>query len=376
MSLDVVIVGAGSAGCVVARRLVDAGVDVLLLEAGGVDDNPAIHDPLRSFEVLGGPEDWGYMSVSQDGLGGRRIALPRGKVLGGSSCLNGMIWVRGHRSDFDTWAYVGNAGWGYDDVLPLFKRLENFDGGASEYRGAGGPLHVLSRYEPHPCSRRPSRAAEQGGVPPNPDCNAETLDGVGADPVHDQGRRAPQHLAGVPRAGRGAANLTVLTGCHVRRLLFDGPRCVGLELVHDGKVEQIRAEHEVLVCAGVFDSPKLLMLSGIGPADELARHGIDVVVDLPGVGENLQDHVFAPARVRASKAIPPAVPGVMQFHGQMFWRSRSGLPGPTSRRCSCHLPLYPDGRTGPRRGYPTSMLSRPASRGTVRLASADPGRRP
>lgn len=369
---EVIVVGAGSAGCALARRLVDAGVDVLLLEAGGVDDNPAIHDPLRSFEVLGGPEDWGYMSVSQDGLGGRRIAHPRGKVLGGTSCLNGMIWVRGHRSDFDTWAYLGNAGWGYDDVLPLFKRLENFDGGASEYRGAGGPLHVLSRYEPHPLVADLLRAAEQGGVAPNPDCNAETLDG--SAPIQFTIKDGERHNTwrAFLEPVAGAENLTVLTGCQVRRLLFDGPRCTGLELIHDGKVEQIRAEHEVLVCAGAFDSPKLLMLSGIGPAGELARHGIDTVVDLPGVGENLQDHVFAPLVYSASKAIPPAVPGVMQFHGQMFWRSRSGLPGPDLQALLGHLPHYPEGRTGPAEGFTlTSMLTRPASRGTVRLASAD-----
>ena len=376
-SAEVIVIGAGSAGCVVARRLADAGVNVLLVEAGGPDLSPAIHDPVRSFEVLGSADDWCYESSEQAGLGGRTIAHPRGKVLGGTSCLNGMIFVRGHRSDFDTWAYLGNQGWAYDDVLPLFKRYEDFDGGASDYRAAGGPLHVLSTYEPHPLVAGLLAAAEEAGVAANPDYNAERLEG--AAPIQFTIKDGERHNAwrAFVKPIVGVENLTVLARCQVRRLLLDRGRCTGVALVHDGSVYEVHAEHEVVLCAGAFDSPKLLMLSGIGPADELGRHGIDVAVDLPGVGTSLQDHIFSPLVFSAARDIPPAIAGVMQFHGTMFWHSRPGLIGPDLQALLGHLPHYPDGCEGPPEGFTlTSMLTRPASRGSVRLQSADPSASP
>ena len=376
-SAEVIVIGAGSAGCVVARRLADAGVNVVLVEAGGADRNPAIHDPVRSFEVLGSPEDWCYESTEQPGLGGRSIAHPRGKVLGGTSCLNGMIFVRGHRRDFDTWAYLGNEGWSYDDVLPLFKRYEDFDGGASEFRAAGGPLHVLSDYEPHPLVAGLMAAAEEAGIAPNPDYNAERLEGVA--PIQFTIKDGERHNAwrAFLKPIVGVANLTVVTGCQVQRLLLDGGRCTGVGLVNGSSVYEIHAEHEVVLSAGAFDSPKLLMLSGVGPASELRRHGIDVAVDLPGVGEALQDHIFSPLVFSSAREIPPAIPGVMQFHGTMFWHSREGLLGPDLQALLGHLPHYPDGCEGPPEGFTlTSMLTRPASRGSVRLQSADPSASP
>jgi choline dehydrogenase len=371
-SAEVIIVGAGSAGCVLARRLVDAGVDVVLIEAGGEDSNPAIHDPTRYFEMEGAAEDWCYASTPQSELGDREIAHPRGKVLGGTSCLNGMIFARGHPSDFDTWAYLGNDGWAYDDVLPLFKRVEDFDAGASPYRGVGGPLRIMSRYEPHPLVGSMLTAAEQAGVERNPDYNGERLEGVA--PMQFNIKAGKRHNAWRAFAApvAAAANLTVVTGARVQRLLLDGDRCSGVEFVRQGAVERIHAELEVVVCAGAFDSPKLLMLSGIGPARELRRVGIDAAVDLPGVGQGLQDHVFSPLVYAATRTVPPPIAGVLPFHGMMFWPSRPGLPGPDLQSLFGPLPYYPAGFGGPGNGFTlTSMLTRPASRGTVRLASAD-----
>jgi choline dehydrogenase len=366
----VIIVGAGPGGCVLARRLVDAGVGVLVIEAGGLDQNPAIFDPTRLFDMIGAPEDRAYKSVPQRHLEDREVEQPRGKVLGGTSAINGMIFARGDRADYDTWAYLGNAGWRYEDVLPLFRRIEDFDGGESEYRSVGGPLHVHSRYEPHPVIAGMIEAATQAGIPLNSDYNAERLDGVSQIQfmVKDLERHTAWRAFLAPVLDR--PNLSVLTGCDVLRLLFDGEACSGVELAHDGAVYSLSAEHQVVVCAGAFDSPKLLLLSGVGPADHLRGLGIDVRIDLPGVGENLQDHVYSPLFFQPACDIPPWIAGVSPFHGQIFSHSRAGLTGPDSQALLGHLPMVP--------GRPehllllAAMFTRPASRGTVRLASADP----
>jgi choline dehydrogenase len=372
-SADVIVVGSGSAGAVIARRLADAGATVVLLEAGGPDVNPAIHDPARLFELWDGEQDWAYRTIPQAACAGRQLQWPRGKVLGGSSALNGMIYARGHRSDYDTWAYLGNDGWAYDDVLPLFKRSEDFDRGESDYHGAGGPLQVLSRYEPHPVIAAAVAAAQEAGIPFNDDSNGEHLEGVAfAQLTIKDGLRhgvASAFLAPVA----DASNLAVLTGAHVRRLLFEDARCTGVELERDGALERIRAEREVIVCAGTVESPKLLMLSGIGPADSLRGLGIDVVADLPGVGRNLHDHVLSPVIHAASQPVPAPVPGLQPLHGHLFWHSRPGLPGPDIQPLFFHLPLYLEGMEGPPDGYTLMAgIIRPASRGSLRLASADP----
>jgi choline dehydrogenase len=374
---EVVVVGSGSAGAVVARRLVDAGASVVVVEAGGPDANPAIHEPSRLFELWDSEQDWGYRTVPQAACAGRELHWPRGKVLGGSSALNGMIYARGHRSDYDTWAYLGNEGWGYEDVLPLFKRSEDFDQGESAFHGSGGPLHVLSRYEPHPVNAAVVAAAQEAGIPFNDDYNGEQLEGVAFCQLNVRdGRRqtgATAFLA--PLAGSPA--LTVLTGACAQRLLFEGARCVGVEIARDGALEQIRAEREVVVCAGTVESPKLLLLSGIGAADDLGRLGIDVVADVPGVGRNLHDHVLSPVIYGGSQPIPPAVPGLQQLHSHLFWRSRPGLPGPDIQPLFFHLPLYLEGMQGPADGYTLMAgIIRPASRGALRLASADPSAPP
>jgi choline dehydrogenase-like flavoprotein len=376
-SYDVVVIGSGSAGCVIARRLVDAGVRVCVLEIGGVDDNPAIHDPARVMELQGSPDDWDYVTVPQPGCGGRELHLPRGKVLGGSSAINGMIYIRGHRSDYDYWAYLGNHGWGYEDVLPLFKRSEDFDGGESAYHGSGGELHVQSAYEPHPLLADVVAGAQEIGVPFNPDHNGADLDGASFTQLMvKDGRRQSQWVAFLAPVS-DAPNLTVLSETHARRLLFEGDRCVGVEVGRDGDLERLRAEHEVIVCAGTLESPKLLLLSGIGSAEALRPLGIDVVVDLPGVGANLHDHSLVPLIWSSRRPVPPTLPGIQPLHAHLFARSRPGLAVPDLQPLFWHIPLYRPGTSGPADGFTLmSGLIRPAGRGSVTLRSADPDVRP
>ena len=376
-SYEVVVVGSGSAGSVVVRRLVDAGVRVCLLEAGGPDNNPAIDDPARCLELQGSADDWDYVTVPQAACARRELHIPRGKVLGGSSSMNGMIYIRGHRSDYDHWAYLGNPGWAYEDVLPLFRRSEDFDGGESRYHGVGGELHVQASYEPHPLHASLVVGAQEAGVPFNPDHNGAGLDGAGFTQLMiKDGRRQSQTVAFL-RPVLDAPNLTVLTHAYARRLLFEGRSCVGIEVGRDGRLESVRAEHEVIVCAGTIESPKLLLLSGIGPAEQLRKLGLDVLVGLPGVGENLHDHSTVPLIYESVRPMPPTVPGLQPLHSHLFARSRPGLIGPDIQPLFWHIPTYLRGMSGPADGFTLmSGLIRPASRGSVTLRSSDPDERP
>jgi choline dehydrogenase len=367
-SYDVVVIGSGSGGAVVARRLVDAGLSVCVIEAGGLDENPAIHDPGRLWELWGCPDDWAYTTVPQSGCNGRQLDIPRGKVLGGSSSLNGMIYIRGHRSDYDAWAADGCEGWGYEDVLPLFKRSEDFSRGESEYHGAGGPLRVTADYEPHPLHAAAVAAAQEIGIPFNDDHNGPAQDGVGyCQLTVKDGVRQSQTVAFL-RPVLDAPNLTVLTGTRARRLLLENGRCVGVDV--GGR--EVRAEQEVVVCGGAIESPKLLMLSGIGPADGLARVGVDVAVDLPGVGENLHDHLLSPVICSSSRPMPPVVAGTTPLHAHLFARSRPDLPAPDTQPLVFHVPAYLPGMEGPPDGFTLMAgMIRPRSRGRLTLASAD-----
>jgi choline dehydrogenase-like flavoprotein len=368
-SYDVIVIGSGSGGAVVARRLVDAGAGVCVIEAGGVDENPAIHDPGRLWELWGSPEDWAYTTVPQPGCNGRSVDIPRGKVLGGSSCLNGMIYIRGHRADYDAWAAEGCEGWSYDDVLPLFKRSEDFSRGESEYHGVGGPLRVTADYDPHPLLAAVLEAAQEVGIPFNDDHNGPTQDGVGYCHLMIKDNVRQSQTVAFLRPVLDAPNLTVMTGTRVRRLVFEGGRCVGVEV--GGR--ELQALQEVVLSAGTIESPRLLMLSGIGPAAELARVGVEVAVDLPGVGENLHDHLLSPVVCSSSRPMPATVPGTNPLHVHLFARSKGDLQAPDTQPLVFHVPAYLPGMEGPPDGFTLmGAIIRPQSRGRLTLASGDP----
>jgi choline dehydrogenase len=373
---DVIVVGAGSAGCALTRRLVDAGVDVLLLEAGGPDDSPAIYDPARFHELWLAAEDWAYYTTAQPHAAGRELHWPRGKVVGGSSCLNGLIHVRGARTDYEEWVRLGADGWGWDDVVPAFRRMEDFDAGPSEVHGTGGPLRIMSRYELAPIHQAIVAAAQEVGIAYNADYNAGVLDGVAQMQLAIREGRRDSAASAYLRPVARAANLRVFTRAHAHRLLLEGTRCVGVEFAHHGELRRARADAEVVVCAGTIESPALLLRSGLGPAGELRALGIAVAADLPGVGRNLHDHLLSPSIWAADTEIVPFEPGLSPIQTHLWWRSRSGLPGPDTQPIHFSVPLYEPWMEGPANAF-TLMggMVRPQSRGTIRLtgpSAADP----
>jgi len=295
VEFDFVIIGAGSAGCAIANRLSANGkYKVALLEAGGRDWYPWIHIPVGYFRTMGNPKtDWGYMTEPDPGLNGRSLKWPRGKVLGGSSSINGLLYVRGQAQDYDTWAQMGNPGWGWDDVLPLFKRAESYAGGDPDVRGRDGPLSVSDSAVSREIVDRYLEAAVTAGYRRNPDYNGTDQEGVGPFQLTMRnGRRCSSAVAYLAPA-RGRENLSILTKCAAQRLTFRGKQATGVQVWYRGKSQHIRAHREVIVAAGAIASPQLLMVSGLGDPDALSPHGIEVVADLPGVGRNLQDHLQA-----------------------------------------------------------------------------------
>ena len=366
--VDYVIVGAGSAGCALASRLsADPSVRVLLIEAGGAAADPAITTPGRWVSLIGSQYDWGYATEPEPGMQNRRIAFPRGKVQGGSSAINAMTYIRGDRRCFDRWRDLGNPGWGYDDLLPVFKRIERNESGATEYRGGDGPLAVSYCTDPNASHKAFLAAAWQNGFK--------------ADARFDFNEPSPNNIAGYYQKNildgrrhsafdafvapvRSRPNLQMRSQAQVMRVLFEGRRAIGVELARDGTREQVRAAREIILCGGVIDSPKLLMLSGIGPADHLKAVGVPVLADVPGVGRNLQDHLKLSIR----------------------WNGRSELPGSTvtagmfTRSSQAALGTIPDLQFYVGRGVETPdkfititvSLVQPRSRGEVRLRSNDP----
>lgn len=293
MDVDYIVVGAGSAGCVLANRLSeDPKVSVLLLEAGGEDRNPWIHIPVGYFKTMHNPAlDWCYQTEPDPGIANRQLQWPRGKVLGGSSSLNGLLYIRGQQEDYDRWAELGNRGWGFKDVLPYFKKSEDQERGADEYHGVGGPLKVSNLRLRRPIAEHFIKAAQDIGIPFNADVNGAVQEGVGYFQQTAFNGLRWSTAKGFLKPARKRSNLMVKTRCQTSRVLLEGLRATGVEYLHNGQVLQARARREVILSAGAIGSPQILQCSGLGPQALLQKVGVPLVKNLPGVGQNLQDHL-------------------------------------------------------------------------------------
>ncbi|MDK3074927.1 choline dehydrogenase [Sedimentitalea sp. JM2-8] len=399
MEADFVIVGAGSAGCAMAYRLSEAGASVLVIEHGGTDAGPFIQMPAAlSYPMNMARYDWGYRSEPEPRLNNRRLACPRGKVVGGSSSINGMVYVRGHAMDFDHWADTGATGWGYADVLPYFKRMEHWHdgghGGDPDWRGSDGPLHVMRGPRDNPLFEAFVKAGEEAGYQRTGDYNGRKQEGFGPmDQTVWKGRRWSAANAYLhPALKRGNCELL---RAFARRVVIEDGRAVGVEVDHKGRRRVIRARREVVLAASSLNSPKLLMLSGIGPGAHLAEHGLPVVADRPGVGANLQDHLELYIQMAASQPITlykhwnlvsKAMIGAQwlfakrglgasnQFESAAFIRSRAGVPYPDIQYHFLPIAVRYDGQAAPEgHGFQAHVgPMRSASRGSVTLKSSDP----
>ena len=368
---DYVIVGAGSSGSVIARRLLDRGHSVHVIEAGPVDDDERVHSPQSWPLLLQSELDWAAMTVPQRHANNRSLYWPRGKVLGGSSSLNGMIYIRGHRSDYDSWAYAGCPGWDWDSMLPLFKRSEDHVDGENAWHGKGGPLPVSRIAEPHPTAAAFVEAAVALGHPLTEDFNGERMIGAGFNhaTVRDGRRMSAWQSFVAPVLGNPA--LTVTTGARVHRVLLEDGRAVGVEYAADGALHRAYASAETVLSGGVIGSAQTLLLSGIGPAEQLREVGVDVAVDLPGVGENLHDHLLVSNVYEASRPLPPGRANLLE--SQLFASTDARRPGPDLQPLFLHMVYPAESYPVPEHGYTIAPgIVRPLSRGTLRLASADP----
>ncbi len=370
---DYVIVGAGSAGCVLANRLsADEGNEVLLLEAGEPDESDDIHVPTMFPHLMKSEVDWDYSTVPQPGLNGREEYWPRGKTLGGSSSINAMMYVRGNPWDYDRWADLGNDGWGWNEMSSCFKRMEDFEDGESVHHGADGPLHVEQEHPYGDVTDTLIDASVEVGFDQNEDVNAGQQEGMGY--LHltvEDGERQSTAVAYLhPVLDR--SNLTAETGARVTRVVLEGDTATGVTYVQNGVTQDIAAE-EVVLSAGAIDSPKLLLLSGVGPATHLEEHGIDVEHDLPGVGRNLQDHLVASSAYECTGS--EINPGEVLCQVTGFERSDPDLPAPDLQYFLARVYFMNHGFDNPEEGEGMTLsttLLHPESRGRVTLASDYP----
>ena len=397
MQADFIIIGAGSAGCVLANRLSESGRHtVLLLEAGRRDFDPLLHIPIGYAKHFASPKhNWLYNSSPGPHVR-RTMIQPRGKVLGGTSSINGMLYVRGQREDYDHWAQLGNSGWSYDDILPYFKRAENFAGGESEFHGRGGPLNVSEPPRKFPLTEAFLQAAQNAGFPQNPDYNGATQEGFGYCQWTIRNGWRQSTAVTYLKPARSRPNLTIVTQAHATRVLFEGKRATGVEFRQGSRTLTATANAQVILAGGAFNSPQLLQLSGIGPADLLQSHGITPLIELNGVGEGMKDHYNASLIYRlADKAASANALGGNYFKraiaGMNYLAGRPGYLGMGVAYCGGFVRVSPlsaspdmqimfmlfsGEKPGPHpHDFPgitvVGVLLRPESSGTVRIASAD-----
>jgi choline dehydrogenase len=399
---DFVVIGAGSAGCVMAARLSeDPATKVVLLEAGGPDTNHWIHIPLGfGKNFANAAVNWCYETEPDASIGGRKIFWPRGKVLGGSSSINGMVYIRGQKEDFDHWRQLGNTGWSFDDCLPYFKRAEHQTRGQDEYHGTRGPLCVSDVSHDDPICEAFIQSAVACGIPRNDDFNGAVQDGVGYHQTTTRNGRRCSTAVGYLRPAMKRPNLRVITNALSERIVFNGTRAAGVEFRHNGVTTTARASQEVILCGGAINSPQLLMLSGVGPRDHLASLGIPVIHHLPGVGQSLQDHYSAPIKLRSRVAVTlndvvnsnvGKVRAGLQYlmfrtgaltmgvsPAAMFIRTRPELASPDVK-CSISPFSADRPQDGLHKWSGFTMIAyqlRPDSRGEIRLKTAAPGDAP
>jgi choline dehydrogenase len=390
---DYVIVGAGSAGCVLAARLSeDPGVSVLLLEAGPPDVKENIHVPLGYLQLARTDVDWDYCTAPEVNCDGRRLSLPRGKVLGGSSSVNAMIYIRGNRADYDGW---GVDGWAWDDLFPYFLKAEDNARGASEWHGVGGPLPVSDQRSGNVITPAFVEAGVEAGLARNEDFNGPEQDGVGMYQLTQRGGMRASAAVAYLHPAMERPNLTVMPYMQVSRLLFEGTRAVGVEASQLGQAQELRAEREVVLCGGSYNSPQLLMLSGVGPAEHLAMREIELLLDQPAVGENLSDHAAAfnvwttPQPESLLQALEPAA--LEEFAASQtgpfasnlaesggFARVGGDTAAPNVQFHVAPIQIVEEGMGDPQGHgvWVSPCLLTPGSRGSVRLASKDPSAKP
>jgi choline dehydrogenase-like flavoprotein len=389
---DYIVVGAGTAGCVLAARLSeDPDAEVLLLEAGEADRAIEIRIPAAFSKLFKSAVDWNYTTEPEPHLNGRRLYWPRGKVLGGSSAINAMIYIRGNRLDYEHWKSLGNDGWGYEDVLPYFLKAEKQERGASRYHGGDGPQCVGDLRYVNPLTRAFLAGAEELGIPRNDDFNGAEQDGAGLYQVTQKGGRRWSAADAYLKPSRKRTNLTVIIRAYATRILLEGMRAAGVEYVSNGQKTSVRAEREVILCGGAINSPQLLLLSGIGSAEKLRRAGISVSVDLPGVGKNLQDHPMVSVGYFCKKPVSMAsaesVGNLLRYalfrggplasnvaEAGIFARTRTGLQVPDLQLL--FGPAYYvnhgfDMRKEHCFGFGPTLVT-PESRGEITLRSVDP----